>query len=428
MNSTDVQTFKYLDNTTAPVSLVEYYIQEIDDKKYIGFKFVNNLNQELKKLVVSVDVLATDGALLERTDFEIITSVKAYDEFISQYRLEVVRDACQIKINIVRAVFTNSEYVNGALIAINKEVSKKTISENIIKKEDLTKAEKKYNKDVVKSNKKALKQNTKAIKKLAKEKKDSKFKVVSLNNVKTKFIWKILIFVIFVACCVGIVYSEIYFKSVIGTIKTIDNVTYQITTSEAYVYDSDKSIDSLDLPASITYKEKDYYVTKVCDNAFKDSNIQTITFNHSISIGVDAFKNSSLITIYNSNYITSVSVGSFENTKLTTVTLENVRTVYENTFANNEKLTSVNIPNALINNNAFKGCLKISSIDVRATSSKKFSDIFGDSKDRILISVYVRSNLDDEYTFLNITISNLYIKKGSTYSKEGFIRNLYATL
>lgn len=137
----NILTYEYLDNTSAPVSLLEYYVLENDNSKYIGFKFNNNLDQILKLLNVTVDVFNEDGYLVERTGFELSLNVLPNTSFVCNKKLKVVNVAYSIKINIEKAIFEKT-YYDGKLKALTKEMSEDLVSSDVTNLKPATKIEK----------------------------------------------------------------------------------------------------------------------------------------------------------------------------------------------------------------------------------------------------------------------------------------------
>lgn len=418
----NILTYKYLDNTSAPVSLLEYYVLEDDNCKYIGFKFNNNLNQILKLLNVTVDVFNEDGNLVERTGFELTLNVLANTSFVCNKKLKVVNAAYSIKINIEKAVFEKT-YYDGKLKALTKEMAEDLLSSDVAISKSVTKSEKKELKERQKLNKKAIKVAKKEAKNKLNKKSTYEVKSLLASNLKIKH--KFLVFIFFVALIVGVIYSEVIFTDKYGHFITEDNITYQITSDSASIYKAKKDITNFEVPKYVTYKDTNYTVQKICDKAFENTNIKTISFNQRIKIGAYAFKNTNLSTINNPEYIYEVSIGSFENTLLSSITLSNVYTIYQNTFANNTKLRTVNAPKAIVNDNAFAGSTKISNLTIKATVQDNFGSIFGDVESMTIDYLKFSNSLSKYYTFENnYFIYKLTIPKSSGYKQEKNVINI----
>lgn len=427
MTSTNVITHLYKDNTDAPVSLVEYYIEVVDDKKYIAFKFNNNLNQELHTITLSVDLYDSKNELRERTNFKVNKTFKPYESLILDQKLLVIRDCESIKITVVQAEFEFSVYTMGKFKQVervgtldNKESSKnlELSYEQIVKQKELEKKN-------LKVLKKANKANHSANKQKAKSKGKSRFNVLSLTRSKLKFGLRFLLFIIFASSIAGLIYSSILFKDLYGEFVTIDNTSYEILSSKAYVYKGDKKALSVEIPESITYKDSSYEVVGIKDNAYKNASVETLTLNSNVALYSSAFEGSNLKTIINSDYITKVSTKTFKNTSLTSIELNNVKTVYDSTFANNTYLRYVYLKNAQIKSNAFKGCNNIKYLDIKSTENLTFADIFGSNTTVSINTLYIRSSISNKYTFRDISkINQLYIYSSSTYEKEDNITYL----
>ena len=126
-------------------------------------------------------------------------------------------------------------------------------------------------------------------------------------------------------------------------IVKVGDVYYGISGNEAKVYpvpsDQPKYTGNITIPSSIAYNNDNYNVTAIKKEAFRNSNITSITIANSVTtIGEKAFESCS---------------------KLQTVNLpSNIETIVSNLFANCGSLTSITIPNSVtsIGSGAFQSC------------------------------------------------------------------------
>lgn len=421
MNSIDneYKTIQYNSHSTDPLTLAEYYIKDCGSKKYIIFKFNNNLNQDLYRYTINVDVYNKDNKLIERTSFKSYNaSVLANQTFLSKNKLEVLNECEYIKIKLISAEYKNLVFENGKYTNITKDITanlKDSLKEEKQDKKSLKKNKKRIKK-MEKANKKAQK---KLIKSSKKNKGSNKFSVKQINLFKLPGGIKFLLFLLIIASIGGLIYSNIYFTDTYGKFATIDNITYQIKTDTAQVYEGDKESISIEIPQTITYKDREYSVTAIAAGAFKKAKVETLTLNRLIKLYNGAFENSNLREIVNPQYISSVSYNTFKGTKLTSVELINVKFIYDSTFATCSNLKTVLCKNAKVYANAFKDSLNISSITIYETDTNQFIDIFSSSSYNGINSISIMKKIDTDYTFKGIfRINYLTINQDSTYVKE----------
>ena len=89
----NIEKIKYSKNTSEVVNLKEYILfeNEREEVKYIVFKFVNEVNQQLLGMEFEVSQYNLDGALIE-------TSIVIYDRFLAKANEEFVPNA-KLKVN-----------------------------------------------------------------------------------------------------------------------------------------------------------------------------------------------------------------------------------------------------------------------------------------------------------------------------------------
>lgn len=89
----NIEKIKYSKNTSEVVNLKEYILfeNEREEIKYIVFKFINEVNQQLLGMEFEVSQYNLDGALIE-------TSIVIYDKFLARENEEFVPNA-KLKVN-----------------------------------------------------------------------------------------------------------------------------------------------------------------------------------------------------------------------------------------------------------------------------------------------------------------------------------------
>ena len=134
----------------------------------------------------------------------------------------------------------------------------------------------------------------------------------------------------------------------------IDGIKYELSESEAEVKTLTNFTYSGDIviPASVTYNEKTYSVTRIGSNAFDGS----------FSSG---YKDITSITIPSS--VTSIGTGAFRRCPITSFTIPgSVKNIGESAFQECSGLTSITIPSSVtsIGLFAFSGCNSIETVTV----------------------------------------------------------------
>ena len=139
-----------------------------------------------------------------------------------------------------------------------------------------------------------------------------------------------------------------------------DDIEYRVTsllpnTVIAIDYRIPATTD-VNIPETANYQGKDYTVTSIGDDAFKEKELTSVTIPNSVtSIGDRAFENNQLTEVNIPNGVTSIGEWAFENNQLTEVNIPNgVTSIGASAFYRNQ-LTSVTIPNGVtsIENSAF---------------------------------------------------------------------------
>ena len=202
----------------------------------------------------------------------------------------------------------------------------------------------------------------------------------------------------------------------------LDNICYQLCVGDyaIVIYDtyggSDFYSGDIVIPASVTYEEVNYNVTKIGDDAFRGcSKITSVTIPNSVtSIGEQAFKEcSSLTSVTIPNSVTSIGgsafvgcssltsitipasvtdigVGAFSGSGLTSITISNgVTTIGEGVFQACRNLTSITIPNSVtsIGEQAFQECSSLASITIPNSVTSIGNETFRDCSSLTSITI-----------------------------------------
>ena len=162
-----------------------------------------------------------------------------------------------------------------------------------------------------------------------------------------------------------------------------NSVGYNITSAQSPLtvgVTLDYCSGSINIPDSVSYNGNTYFVTSICDNAFKKSEVNTITIPSSITtISEYAFLNSSFLTSIavdsHSQYFVTIN-GVLYNKTLSkiiccvrningNITLPNtINSIGSYAFYNCGSLTSIDIPNSvsLVGDSVFCNCKGLTSI------------------------------------------------------------------
>lgn len=222
----------------------------------------------------------------------------------------------------------------------------------------------------------------------------------------------------------------------------IDNINYQLKDNNAIVTKvpagETNYTGSITIPASITYQNITYPVTKIGINAFANSTITAISIPTSVTeIDTAAFANSTITALsipnsvtkiggdninsmskglcYNCASLQSISFGSGITSiplyccdycqNLTSVSFsDNLTTINNQAFDNCTSLTTIIIPSSIqyIKQYAFRSCEKINNITINKASAPE-------------ISTYAWGNSQGNCTGNNSGTTNiLYVPQGAT--------------
>lgn len=295
-----VTKIKYTDNASDLVALNEYIIFQ-DDKakrKYIIFKFTNNVTQQLLGMKFEVCQYNVDGDLIEKSIVVYDKYLaKAEEEFVPRAKLRVSFDCSTISVRLMEAAFDrfvwkegeyqDSLYKFGNFIGDEKKSSGKSGGAGG-KGAQPKKANGK--KEKVKRSKRPFTIRDEATRNIA--------RFPKVFNV-----------LIILAVLAFVITTLVLYKKD-GKRYTSGDYMVRITASgDAAVYGYQGSESNLVIPEKIDGRN----VARIDSGAFKNSNVSSVTFNSKVTIDTGAFVNCTKLTRINSKYEVFVLEGAFQN-------------------------------------------------------------------------------------------------------------------
>ena len=419
MNSTNkIEKYTYQSDDTAPVSLLEYVNILEDDKRYLIFKFHNNLNQRLYMVQYQIDSYDIDYNLIERSTFTYDSiNIIQNGDFITEKKLRVSKDMVHIKVSLIQAKFSMSQYKDGTLTKLD-------ISEI---KEDSKVGNVNYRKI-----KKEEKVDKKTYKKIEKTKKN-KYKVVSVSNKRTPKYTRFVTTLLTVVTLIFLFISVFTYVEMYGSRFTYGVLNYVEKNDGVYVCGVNEPSNEINIPQTVTVrknlKEYKYDVIGIETGAFKNTTVKGITLNSNVEINEYAFANSDISYINNPSYITYIGDYAFSNcTNLYDLEVQNSQYVGIRAFEGCTNFKKLIAPNATVYPNAFYGIDYMDYLNIGNTSSTSFSTIFDstlteDMTDTFIIDTLLinRAKITKTYflhtyfEWIYLTNSSVTVQYGSLY-------------
>lgn len=283
----NIEKIKYTQNTSEVVNLLEYIVfeNELAEEKYIVFKFVNKVNQQLLGMEFEVNQYNVDNDLVEK-------SVVIYDEFLANPSENFVPNAklkvnyaCKtISIKLRKAAYDRFMWNEGEY------------EDNSYKFEHYFHDEKSQKPAAKPADKKAKKEKTK-------KPSDKKFElknVTKKNIARFPAVFLAIIFIV-VTAFVGV---SLYFFEKRSDRFTLDNYDLRRIdgdTVSIYGYDGGER-DELIIPAQI----KGYRVVRIESGAFTDCQMSGVTISSDVILEKQAFVNCDKLAYIRSEYYVRV--------------------------------------------------------------------------------------------------------------------------
>lgn len=315
-----VTKIKYTDNLSDLVSLDEYIVFQ-DDKakrKYIVFKFINNVTQQLSGMKFEVCQYNTDGNLIEKSVIvynEFLAG--AEEEFVPKAKLRVSYNCNSISVRLIEAAYDRFVWKEGEY------------SDNCYKFDQFYHDENEEKEDGEPKKEKKVKEKKPKKEKHKKSKKPFALRDATKRNF-TKFpaVFNTLVII---AVLAFVAVTLFFFKKDATKITEGDYLVRIVEDSNVAVYGYTGDKTELVIPEKIGK----YNVTKIDGGAFKNSKITSVTINCDLHIEEGAF------------------VGC---NRLTTVYSENKLYLEEKAFQNCTSLKNVYLPNSFYPVSAFYNC------------------------------------------------------------------------
>lgn len=297
-----VTKIRYTDSTSDPVTLNEYIMFQ-DDKskrKYLVFRFNNNVTQQLLGMQFEVCQYNVDNDLIEKS---VVVYNKflagAEEEFVPKAKLRVSYNCSTISVRLIQAAFDRFVWKEG-------EFADNTYKFDMFY-HDQTRAQEEESEPKKEKRAKKVKEKKEKPEKYKKSKHPFVMKDATTRNLtKLPVVFNVLIIILALAFVVGSLYM---FKR--DTKKFTDGsyLVRIINSDEVAIYGYTGSESKLVIPAKID----GYAVTKIDSGAFKDSDISTVTFSGVITVDTGAFVNCKNLTSVSSKYEVKRMENAFQN-------------------------------------------------------------------------------------------------------------------
>lgn len=290
-----VTKIRYTDKTAEPVTLNEYIVFQ-DDKskrKYIVFRFSNNVTQQLLGMQFEVCQYNVDGNLIEKSVVVYNQFLAgAEEEFVPKAKLRVSFNCATVSVRLIQAAFDRFVWKEG-------EYADNTYKFGMFYNDETKPQE---GEAEPKKEKKAKKIKDKKEKRTNYKKSKYPFVIkdaTTKNLSKFPKVFNVLVIILVLAFVVG---SLVLFKK--DTKKfTEGDYLVKIYDDGVAIYGYTGSATNLVIPAKIG----GYEVAKIDSGAFKNSDVARVTISCELTIASGAFVNCKNLTgIYSSYKITTL--------------------------------------------------------------------------------------------------------------------------
>lgn len=296
-----VTKIKYTDKSSDPVTLNEYIVFQ-DDKskrKYIVFRFNNNVTQQLLGMQFEVCQYNVDNNLIEK-------SVVVYDkflagaeeEFVPKAKLRVSYNCTTISVRLICASFDRFVWKEG-------EFEDNTYKFGMFYNDETHPQEEEED-----DHKKAKKVKKIKDKKEKREKNKKSKRPFALKDATTRNLTKFpLVFnvIIVIAVLAFVVVTLYMFKKDTKKFTDGDYLVRITANGEVAVYGYLGSESNLEIPEKLG----GYTVTKIDGGAFKNSKISSVAFNSEITVDTGAFENCANLTFVYSEFTVTLMENAF---------------------------------------------------------------------------------------------------------------------
>lgn len=319
----NITKIKYTDNLSDLVTLDEYIFFQDDKakKKYIVFKFINNVTQQLLGMEFEVCQYNVDGDLIEK-------SVVVYnkflagpeEEFVPKAKLRVGYRCATISVRLIKAAFDRFVWKEGEF------------EDNSFKFEHFYRDEKDAGNNGGEKNakprrereEKPAKGRKSKPKKAKKAKKSFVLRDATRKNIaRFPIVFNVIIFILVIAFSV----TGVLLVKLNGTKFTYGNYllrviqedkTNEITQVAVYGYLGEE------LDVVIPDKLGNYTITRIDEGAFKNSDVKSVTVKCSVTISNRTFVNCENLERVTSQYDVFILDSAFINCPaLRTVSVNN---------------------------------------------------------------------------------------------------------
>lgn len=348
----NVTKIKYTGNSDDLVTLNEYILFEDDrnKRKYVVFRFINNVTQQLLGMRFEVSQYDLDGNVIEKS---VVIYNKflagAEEDFVPKAKLRVNYDCKSISVRLIEAAFDRFIWKEGEF------------EDNSYKFDHFYRDEK-----LIEENKKLLEKQKKPKKekKEPKKQKKSKRPFILRDSTRRNFarfpvVFNVLAFVIVLAFTLA---TLLIFKNDSKQFTYMNYYLREISGSDDVAICGYEGSDTdLVIPATLG----SYKVTKIDSNAFRNSRITSVTINADVTVDGNAFVDCSRLTKVTSDYLVNVMEKAFLRCEaVTEVTMPHAY-FYEGAFAG-----SVNLKNASYSNKSDIPIERIVTVSVGGQSKK----------------------------------------------------------
>lgn len=323
-----VTKIKYTDNASDLVSLDEYIVFQDDkaQRKYIVFKFINNVTQQLLGMQFEVCQYNAENNLLEKS---VVIYNKflagAEEEFVPKAKLRVSYNCTSISVRLIQAAFDRFVWKEGEFTDNCYKFDQFYHDENQSEADDKPKKEKRVKEKKPKKEKKKKKSKKPFVLKDATTKNFTKLPVV-FNVIG------------FIAVLAFIVVSLFMFKKDAKKFTEGDYMVRIIASGDVAVYGYTGDKTELVIPEKLG----SYTVSKIDSGAFENSKITKVTINCELTVESGAFKNcKNLKEVHSRERVTVLSNGFTGCTEIVLINMP-LTTLYKSSFSGSTKLAQFN--------------------------------------------------------------------------------------